>query len=34
MRAPWYGDDPALDVWWPVALDAYRAAMEARASGV
>ncbi len=32
MRAPWYGDDPALDTWWPVALDAYRAAMDARAS--
>jgi hypothetical protein len=32
MRAPWYGDDPALDDWWPVALDAYRAAMEVRAA--
>jgi hypothetical protein len=31
MRAPWYGDDPALDLWWPVALEAYRAALEARA---
>jgi hypothetical protein len=27
---PWYGTDDALDVWWPVALDAWRAALRAR----
>ena len=31
MRAPWYGNDPAIELWWPAALDAYRAAMAARA---
>lgn len=30
---PWYGTDPALDRWWPVALDAWRAALRARAAG-
>jgi len=30
---PWYGTDPALDRWWPVALDAWRAALRARAGG-
>jgi hypothetical protein len=28
---PWYGTDPALDRWWPVALDAWRSALRARA---
>ncbi len=27
----WYGDTPALDVWWPAALEAWREALEARA---
>lgn len=28
---PWYGTDPALDRWWPAALDTWRAALRARA---
>ena len=27
---PWYGTNPALDRWWPVALNAWRAALRAR----
>jgi hypothetical protein len=27
---PWYGTDPALDRWWPVAVDAWRDALRAR----
>ncbi len=26
----WYGTDPAIDRWWPVAMDAWRAALHAR----
>ena len=29
---PWYGADPALDVWWPVAIDAWRSALRVRAA--
>lgn len=29
---PWYGSAEAVDVWWPVALEAWRAALRARAS--
>ncbi len=31
---PWYGSAEAVDVWWPVALDAWRAALRARVGGV
>ena len=27
LGAPWYGDDVILDRWWPVALEAWRAAV-------
>jgi hypothetical protein len=27
---PWYGDDEVIDRWWPVALDAWREALQAR----
>ncbi len=27
---PWYGSDRALDIWWPVALASWRAALDAR----
>jgi hypothetical protein len=27
---PWYGTDPALDHWWPVALEAWRDALQVR----
>ena len=30
LGAPWYGDDVILDRWWPVALDAWRGALEER----
>lgn len=30
VGAPWYGDDVMLDRWWPVALDRWHAALEAR----
>jgi len=30
---PWYGADSALDVWWPVALEAWRSALRARLEG-
>jgi hypothetical protein len=29
-RRPWYGSDVAVDRWWPVALEAWRAALEHR----
>ncbi len=28
---PWYGAEPVLDRWWPIALEAWRAALRARA---
>jgi hypothetical protein len=31
---PWYGSPEAVDVWWPVALDAWREAIAARAAGI
>jgi hypothetical protein len=31
---PWYGSAEAVDVWWPVALEAWRAALRARVGGV
>lgn len=30
VRDPWYGQDAHLDAWWPVALEAWRAALRAR----
>lgn len=30
---PWYGSAEAVDVWWPVALEAWRAALRARVGG-
>ena len=30
MGKGWYGDDLALDRWWPVALEAWREALDAR----
>jgi hypothetical protein len=32
--APWYGSDDALDVWWPIALEAWRGALAYRAGPV
>jgi hypothetical protein len=32
--APWYGSDDALDVWWPIALEAWRGALAYRAGSV
>jgi hypothetical protein len=29
-RRPWYGSDDAIDRWWPVALEAWHAALEHR----
>jgi hypothetical protein len=29
-HGPWYGTDEALDVWWPVALAAWRSALSQR----
>jgi hypothetical protein len=29
-RGPWYGSDEALDVWWPRAVEVWRAALRAR----
>ena len=29
-RAPWYGSDEALDVWWPRAVAVWQAALQAR----
>lgn len=31
MGGPWYGSDDAIDIWWPVALDAWRGALAHRA---
>lgn len=31
---PWYGSAEAVDVWWPAALEVWRAALRARAGGV
>jgi hypothetical protein len=28
---PWYGSDAAVDLWWPVALETWRSALEHRA---
>jgi hypothetical protein len=28
IGSPWYGDDAAIDRWWPVALDAWREAID------
>lgn len=28
---PWYGSDDAVDAWWPLALEAWRSALEHRA---
>ena len=28
---PWYGSDDAVDVWWPIALETWRLALEHRA---
>ena len=30
VGAPWYGDDAMLDRWWPVAIDLWHSALEAR----
>jgi uncharacterized protein (DUF697 family) len=30
IGAPWYGDDLLLDRWWPVAVDLWRGALDAR----
>lgn len=30
---PWYGTDPAIDEWWPVALAAWHEALACRATG-
>jgi hypothetical protein len=30
---PWYGTDPAMDVWWPAALAAWHEALACRALG-
>lgn len=32
-RGPWYGSLEAVDRWWPVAVDAWRRALRARAEG-
>jgi hypothetical protein len=29
----WYGSDRALDVWWPIAMEEWRAALRARVAG-
>ena len=31
---PWYGDPRVLDLWWPLALECWREALEARAAPV
>jgi hypothetical protein len=31
MGAHWYGSDDAVDIWWPVALEAWRTALAHRA---
>jgi hypothetical protein len=30
---PWYGTDPAMDVWWPAALAAWHEALACRVAG-
>ena len=30
---PWYGAEPGLEGWWPVALEAWRGALRARGEG-
>ena len=30
---PWYGTDPAMDVWWPAALAAWHEALACRVTG-
>jgi len=32
LGAPWYGDEAIVDRWWPVALEEWRRALEARAA--
>jgi hypothetical protein len=34
IGAPWYGDDVMLDRWWPVALDLWHAALQARSGAL
>ena len=31
VAGPWYGSDDAVDVWWPIALETWRSALEHRA---
>ena len=33
LGGPWYGDGHVVDHWWPVAVDEWRLALEARAGG-
>lgn len=33
IGSPWYGDDVAIDRWWPTALELWRAALTARRGG-
>lgn len=33
IGAPWYGDDQIIDRWWPVALQLWRSALDAREHG-
>ena len=33
VGGPWYGDEVVVDRWWPVAVDAWRQALAARATG-
>ncbi len=30
MREPWYGSDGIIDRWWPIALEVWRVALDAR----
>ena len=32
VYGPWYGDEQAIERWWPVALEEWRRALEARAA--
>jgi hypothetical protein len=34
LGSPWYGDDENIDVWWPIAMEAWEHALAARASAV
>ena len=33
IGSPWLGDDAAIDAWWPVALDEWQRALDARRPG-